>query len=1852
LTLPAGVTIKDAVGNDAVLTLASPGATGSLGANNAIVVDTSSLVLTLPATIATNATGGQITLASNALGTSSVLIRTLILSVPSGSLFTANTLPTGITAVGGTSGVTTLTLTGTESSLSAYLSTAGNLVFSGTAGATSTLTATVQRRSGTAVLAATTAQANMIVTGSAGSAVSPVIQSLPSTLQITAGESSALLFTNASLDDGNAAVDDTLSLTLGVPTGTLSATGTGSVTVSGTTTSLVLTGKASDLQAFLRGTTSGVGPVRYLGSGTTTTLTIELANSTGGKVSTTATLAATSQATVTGAAASLVVPTTVYTTPGAVVAIPFGAQPLVSAGPVTLMFTGASGASLAWLSDTAVKAASTDATGIAASSGLTVSLYGTPEALNAYLSSGKLKASGAGTVTVSGAGTVTVSGAASATIAISAQTNTSSSRTQPTLNLANTFASAYSNGQIVLAAGALGTGTNTRTVVLSLLDAGGTASTSATLIASSLGASGLSAYISGSVTAVTSGDTPATHTLTLVGTESALSAYLSNAGRLKFNATNGLGYTLRVTAREMSGAAVVSEISKLAAVNAMQPASQGSSGTALVPVINSLPVSLKITTGESSSLVFTGAALDDGNASADETLSIVLSVAAPASGTRSLTAISGSNVTVASGSGTTSLKLNGKASALQSFLQSGSVSYSGDGTTLTVELSNVAGARAISTAALSTPTQTTGSSAALTFSKPNAVTTTPGAVVAIPFNAQSLVSAGPVTLTFTPSTATLSWEATYTGLTVASVTGGVSLTGAPDALNAYLSSAKLKVSGEGTVTVGGAASGTITVTEQANAQATPVLPTLNVPGSFSVATTNGDLALAVGALGTNSVAIRTVIVSISGGATLTANSLGSSALSALGSTSNVSTLTLSGTEAALSAYFATAGSVVFNGAVGSYTLTVTAQRIDGGSVAAQTVKKAAVAASVMSVQGSSGTALAPVSVPNAFAELSTPAQVNTPPGTVAAIPFGAQALVAPGPVALTFTASGGAWLAWEADPALTVASAVNSASLASGSGTVVTIYGAPDDLNRFLSSGKLKAGGVGTIAVLGATSGSIPVVSASTSAIFLQAISYGNSGGAARNNDDTGRTAGGGGGGANGNGGAGGINTTTAGNGGAGRASSITGTLVGYAAGGGGGAEDREGSEQPGTGGAVNGVTIGGAGSNSGKGGNGAANTGSGGGGVGTSGAGGNGGSGVVVVRFRTGDLVASASGITPSTISVAGVGYQVFRFSAAATNTLQITSVNTPGAVVEFLVVGGGGAGGGAPDTTAWGTGGGGAGEMIEGQFAIFSVQDLSVVVGTGGTGNANNVNGASGQTSSITGTAVAISAAGGGGGGAYKSVGSAGGSAGGGGGRVVTAGGTAITRPDLSGLPATLPIATNLASSLLFTGIALDDGNPSADATLTLTLTSTSSSGLLRAATGSGVTVWSGNNTSSLVLSGTASALQAFLRGSSAGPVTYVGPATTLTIEIANGANEVSASIALSPPTQTSAGNASPVLNAPATVLTSSAGPVALPFGAQPLAASGLATLTFTASGGASLAWAGDTGLKVSSTGSVLGSGTGGAMTIYGTPDQLNLYLASGKLKASGSGTVTVTGTVSAPITLVSASGATSDSIMPALVLPSTLTLGSVNGELRLPNLVGGDTEQLTIVLSLSGGPSGGNPSLTVNGSDAAVTVAGSGTATLTLSGSASALRAFLNAQDRVLFNGTASAIAYGLAATLQSRDAGGLVRSAVTGQASVTSVLASASTTAGVAAAPVLGAQVSSGKKGFRAVREGDRLLDSTALFGPSRCCWVIFGRMGIRLWRRRRGWPERLEPYRGGGSSSLVGADLRLQRFFGRVSLGFL
>jgi hypothetical protein len=64
----------------------------------------------------------------------------------------------------------------------------------------------------------------------------------------------------------------------------------------------------------------------------------------------------------------------------------------------------------------------------------------------------------------------------------------------------------------------------------------------------------------------------------------------------------------------------------------------------------------------------------------------------------------------------------------------------------------------------------------------------------------------------------------------------------------------------------------------------------------------------------------------------------------------------------------------------------------------------------------------------------------------------------------------------------------------------------------------------------------------------------------------------------------------------------------------------------------------------------------------------------------------------------------------------------------------------------------------------------------------------------------------------------------------------------------------------------------------------------------------------------------------------------------------------------------------------------------------------LTFSASG-ASLSWAADAVLTNASGGAAIGSGGGTTLSLYGTAAQLNAYLAAGKVKASGNGTVSVT-------------------------------------------------------------------------------------------------------------------------------------------------------------------------------------------------------------------------------------------------------
>jgi len=103
-----GGTIKDAAGNNATLTLAAPGASNSLGANKAIVIDTTAPTVTLAAT---SSTSGSATITFTVTGNEPITCSTL--STTSGTDFDL----TGISAITGivqTSG-TVCTITATSS---------------------------------------------------------------------------------------------------------------------------------------------------------------------------------------------------------------------------------------------------------------------------------------------------------------------------------------------------------------------------------------------------------------------------------------------------------------------------------------------------------------------------------------------------------------------------------------------------------------------------------------------------------------------------------------------------------------------------------------------------------------------------------------------------------------------------------------------------------------------------------------------------------------------------------------------------------------------------------------------------------------------------------------------------------------------------------------------------------------------------------------------------------------------------------------------------------------------------------------------------------------------------------------------------------------------------------------------------------------------------------------------------------------------------------------------------------------------------------------------------------------------------------------------------------------------------------------------------------------------------------------------------------------------------------------------------------------------------------------------------------------------------------------------------------
>ena len=127
----------------------------------------------------------------------------------------------------------------------------------------------------------------------------------------------------------------------------------------------------------------------------------------------------------------------------------------------------------------------------------------------------------------------------------------------------------------------------------------------------------------------------------------------------------------------------------------------------------------------------------------------------------------------------------------------------------------------------------------------------------------------------------------------------------------------------------------------------------------------------------------------------------------------------------------------------------------------------------------------------------------------------------------------------------------------------------------------------------------------------------------------------------------------------------------------------------------------------------------------------------------------------TGGTITYSG-GYKIHSFTSTGTSYFNITSTGT--GEVEYLIVAGGGGGGGANNVPG---GGGGAGGLLTGT-SVISVQNYSVIVGTGGAGGVGTPSdGNTGQNSSFN-NLIAI---GGGGSGSGTNInGSSGGSGGGG--------------------------------------------------------------------------------------------------------------------------------------------------------------------------------------------------------------------------------------------------------------------------------------------------------------------------------------------------------------------------------------------------------------------------------------------------------------------------------------------------------
>ncbi|MFM8557729.1 MAG: beta strand repeat-containing protein, partial [Betaproteobacteria bacterium] len=361
----------------------------------------------------------------------------------------------------------------------------------------------------------------------------------------------------------------------------------------------------------------------------------------------------------------------------------------------------------------------------------------------------------------------------------------------------------------------------------------------------------------------------------------------------------------------------------------------------------------------------------------------------------------------------------------------------------------------------------------------------------------------------------------------------------------------------------------------------------------------------------------------------------------------------------------------------------------------------------------------------------------------------------------------------------------------------------------------------------------------------------------------------------------------------------------------------------------------------------------------------------------------------------------------------------------------------------------------------------------------------------------------------------------------------------------------------------------------------------------TSNGVAV-SGSGTGVLSLSGTATDINTFLKA--ADRVRFNGAASPTAYSLKFSAQAVNATVVQSAATADAAltsvqlggsGTAStstaPALAVPATInALPSSGEIR--FATNSITGAGTLTVVLAVSGGPS----GATPKLVSADGNetVAGVEISGSnsnrLTLRGADTAISAYLnAANRIAFTGTSSATpyvlsvtaqsmtgsaVTAASTAQIALVTtgAAGTATPIVAPTLNLPASFSTPAINGEVRIANAVGTGTDVVTVVLAVRGGPAGAAPTLSSalgNGLSNEVTVSGNATSALTLTGTASAVSTYLSAANRILFNGPASSTTYTVTATAQ-RISGGVVQSATSSQALLTSIVSGTAAASGSA------------------------------------------------------------------------------------------